>query len=117
MSRILPTSRFLAWITAAVTAGLAVLAGLVGASSASSPGRAHAAACHPSLRLVAHGQGSPDDLVWDGRKLLVSDINGGKVGVVAHGRVRTLVRHLGEPEGIVPGPGGSLIVAAQARNR
>jgi hypothetical protein len=67
--------------------------------------------------LFAHGQGSPDDLAWDGRTLLVSDINHGKIGVVAHGRVRTLVNHIREPEGIVPGPGHSVIVAEQATDR
>lgn len=75
------------------------------------------AACQPKLSLVAHGQGSPDDLVWDGRTLLVSDINGGKVGAVAHGRVRTLLHHLREPEGMVPAPGHSLVVAEQATNQ
>ena len=66
---------------------------------------------------IARGQGSPDDLAWDGRTLLVSDINGGTIGTVGHGHVRTLVGHLREPEGIVPGPGHSLIVAEQATNR
>jgi hypothetical protein len=69
------------------------------------------------VSFVAHGQGSPDDLVWNGRTLLVSDINGGTIGVVARGRARTLVGRIREPEGIVPGPGDSLIVAAQATNR
>jgi hypothetical protein len=73
--------------------------------------------CRLKLSLVAHGHGSPDDLVWDGRTLLASDINQGTIGVVAHGRVRTLVGHLREPEGIVPGPAHSLIVAEQATNR
>jgi hypothetical protein len=78
---------------------------------------ARAAACHPHLVVFARAQGSPDDLVWDGRTLLVSDINQGTVGVVARGRVRTVVAHLAEPEGIVPGPRRSLIVAEQATNR
>jgi hypothetical protein len=67
--------------------------------------------------LIAHGQGSPDDLAWAGRMLLVSDIHRGTIGAVAGGRVRTLVRHIREPEGIVPRPGHSLIVAEQATNR
>lgn len=106
-------------ITAAVAALLAALVGLADARAASRPARARAraAACRPSLSLLAHGQGSPDDLVWDGRTLLVSDINGGKVGVVAHGRVRTLLRNLREPEGMVPGPGHSLVVAEQKTNQ
>ena len=48
--------------------------------------------------------------------MLASDINRGTIGVVARGRVRTLVGHIREPEGIVPGPDDSLIVAAQATN-
>lgn len=65
---------------------------------------------------MARGGGSPDDLVWDGHKLLVSDINAGRIGVVAHGKTRPLVGHISSPEGIVPGPGNSLIVAAQGTN-
>jgi hypothetical protein len=95
---------------------LVVLAPLVAAATASGGSRAHAAACQPRLQLIAHGQGSPDDLVWDGPRLLVSDINSGRIGVVAHGKVTTLVRHIPNPEGIVPGPGHSLIVAAQGTN-
>ncbi len=68
------------------------------------------------LAVIAHAQGSPDDLVWDGKQLLVSDINQGTVGVVARGHVRTVAGHIGEPEGIVPGPGHSIIVAAQKNN-
>jgi hypothetical protein len=91
---------------------------LAGLAMAISPGRsAGAAGCLPRLTLIAHGQGSPDDLVWDGRTLLVSDINRGTIGVVARARVRALVSHIQEPEGIVPGPGNSLIVAAQLTNR
>lgn len=52
-----------------------------------------------------------------GRKLLVSDINQGTIGLVTHGHVKTLVAHLREPEGIIPGPGGSIIVAEQGTNR
>jgi DNA-binding beta-propeller fold protein YncE len=99
-----------------VLAGLAAAVGLVWTSAASPSAPARAAGCNPRLQLIAHGQGSPDDLVWDGQSLWVSDINGGKVGVVAHGRVRTLAAHIREPEGMVPRPGGSLIVAAQATN-
>jgi hypothetical protein len=110
-------SNSLARITAVVAVALAVLVGLAEARISSRPARARVAACQPRLSLVAHGQGSPDDLVWDGRTLLVSDINQGTIGVVAHGRVRTLVGHVHEPEGIVPGPGHSLIVAEQATNR
>jgi hypothetical protein len=110
-------SHSLARITAVLAVALAALVALAQAGTASRPGRARSAACHPSLSLVAHGQGSPDDLVWDGRRLLVSDINRGTIGVVAHGRVRTLVGHIREPEGIVIGSGHSLIVAEQATNR
>ena len=67
--------------------------------------------------MIAHAQGSPDDLVWDGQTLLTSDLNQGTIGVVARGHVRTLVGHIREPEGIVPGPDGSLIVAEQKTNR
>ncbi len=100
----------------ALIAALALTAVVVGLAEASASPHA-VAACAPRLTVLAKGQGSPDDLAWDGRKLLVSDINGGKVGVVAHGHVHTLVAHLREPEGIVPGPGNSLIVAEQATNR
>jgi hypothetical protein len=99
--------------TALVLSGLVAL---VAASSASGGSRAHPAACEPRLRLIAHGQGSPDDLVWDGHTLLVSDINSGRIGAVEHGKVRTLVRHIRDPEGIIPGPRHSLIVAAQGTN-
>jgi hypothetical protein len=106
---------FLARIVPPAAGSLAALAGL---AMAVTTGRsAGAAGCHPRLSLIAHGQGSPDDLVWDGQKLLVSDINRGTIGVVSRGRVRALVGHIQEPEGIVPGPGNSLIVAAQATNR
>ena len=97
-----------------VAVALGALAGL--AAAVTTTGSARDPGCHPRLSLVARGQGSPDDLVFNGRALLVSDINGGKVGVVARGRVRTLVSRIREPEGIVPGPGNSLIVAAQGIN-
>jgi streptogramin lyase len=109
-------SRFLTWIAALVFAALAALLGLAGASTASHPAGDRAAACHPRLTVVAHAQGSPDDLAWDGQRLLVSDINQGTVGVVAHGHVSTLISHLQQPEGIVPGPDHSLIAAEQATN-
>ncbi len=99
-----------------LAAGLAALFVLAGARAAPRTARSGAAACHPTLTLIAHGQGSPDDLVWDGRMLLVSDINQGTIGVVANGHVRTVAAHIREPEGIVPGPGNSLIVAQQATN-
>jgi hypothetical protein len=92
------------------------LAALAAAGAASRGSRGRAAACAPRLQLIAHGQGSPDDLAWDGHMLLVSDINSGRIGVVAHGKVTTLVRHIADPEGIVPGPRNSLIVAAQGTN-
>lgn len=66
--------------------------------------------------MIAHAQGSPDDLVWDGRNLLAGDLARGTVAVIAHGRARTIASHFAAPEGIVPGPGGSLIVAAQKTN-
>jgi hypothetical protein len=109
-------SRFLACVGAAGLAGLTVLLGLAQASPASHRAGARAAACQPRLTVMAHAQGSPDDLVWDGSKLLVSDINQGTVGVVANGHVSTLVAHLHAPEGIVPGPNHSLIVAEQGTN-
>jgi hypothetical protein len=114
---VLPVCHRLSWINAGVAAALAVSVGLAQASGASRSIRARAATCHPNLTLIAHGQGSPDDLVWDGRKLLVSDINQGTIGVAAHRQVRTVVAHIREPEGIVPGPRDSLIVAEQATNR
>jgi hypothetical protein len=99
-------------------AALFALVGLV-AAVRTTPGNARAqpSACHPVLSVLAHGQGSPDDLAWDGARLLVSDIDQGTVGVVANGHVRTLISGLREPEGIVPGPKHTLIVAEQATNR
>jgi hypothetical protein len=120
MSSLPPVSRFPARIAGLVVAVLALFLGLAGASAASrlagAPSSAPAAACQPRLTVIAHAQGSPDDMVWDGRKLLVGDINQGTIGVVANGHVKTIVAHLDEPEGIVPGPNSSLIVAAQGTN-
>jgi hypothetical protein len=103
-------------MAAVLAVALTALFGLAEAKTSSRPSARRAAACRPRLSVVAHAQGSPDDLVWDGRKLLVSDINQGTVGVVAHGRVRTVAARIREPEGIVPGPHHSLIVAQQTTN-
>lgn len=100
-----------------VSVALSAILGVADAKTGSQRAGARVVACHSRLTVVAHGQGSPDDLAWQGRKLLVSDINQGTVGVVAHRRVHTVVAHLREPEGIVPGPHHSLIVAEQATNR
>jgi hypothetical protein len=108
-----PVTRIIALLAVA----LAALVGFAPARTSSAPVVAQAGACHLRVSRIAPGQGSPDDLVWDGRTLLVSDINGGTIGALGHGRVRTLVGHIREPEGIVPGPGRSLIVAEQATNR
>ncbi len=112
-----PTRVPLARLPALLAVALVVLGGLAQARPAGQPDLAGLAACHSRLTVIAHAQGSPDDLVWDGKRLLVSDINQGTVGVVAHGHVRTLAGHIGEPEGIVPGPANSIIVAAQKNNR
>ena len=104
-------------IIALLAVALAALVGLAQARTSSPPVGAQAGACHLRVSRIARGQGSPDDLAWDGRTLLVSDINGGTIGALGRGRVRTLVGHIREPEGIVPGPGHSLIVAEQATNR
>lgn len=92
------------------------LASLTGLAQAGSRPASHAAACHATVTLVANGQGSPDDLAWDGRTLLVSDLKRGTVGALRNGHVHTLVAHIREPEGIVAGPGHTLIVAQQATN-
>ncbi len=102
-------------LTAATLAALVGLAQAMGGSG-QSHARSTAATCGSRVTQIAHGQGSPDDLAWDGRSLLVSDLNGGTIDIVAHGHSRTLVRGLSAPEGIVPGPGHSLIVAAQGTN-
>ena len=105
-------------VTAGVLAAFSGLMGLAVAATTSRPARiTQAAACHPRLTGVARAQGSPDDLAWDGRTLLVSDIGEGTVGVVTRRRVRTLIGHLRDPEGMVPGRRDSLIVAEQATNR
>lgn len=107
----------LVWM--AILMAAAAVAPVALAESTQAPHRAPArvAACHPRLTKIARGQGSPDDLAWVGRSLLVSDINRGTIGLVTHGHVKTLVAHLREPEGILPGPGGSIIVAEQGTNR
>lgn len=56
-----------------------------------------------------HGLGSPDDLAWTVGTLLASDIKRGRIGFVAHRRVRTLVDHIRRPDGIVPGPSHCVI--------
>lgn len=104
-------------ITALLSVALTASWGLAEAQSGAHRAGARAAACQPRLTVFAHGQGSPDDLAWDRRTLLVSDINRGTIGVVAGGHVRTVVAHLREPEGIVAGPGRSLVVAEQGTNR
>jgi hypothetical protein len=104
-------------IIALLAVALAALAGFAQARTGARRPGAHAAACHVRVSRIARGQGSPDDLVWDARTLLVSDINSGRIGALVHGHLRTLVSHLRDPEGIVPGPGHSLIVAEQATNR
>ncbi len=114
--QVLAMSRPLVRISAFGAVVLATLVGLAEAKAPSPAAHMQAALCRPSVTMIAHGEGSPDDLVWDGSRLLVSDINGGTIGVVTHGHVRTLASHIREPEGIVPGPGGSLIVAEQATN-
>ncbi len=103
----------------ALALGLVTAAGFAQARPAAHHTGAHraGAACHLQLTVIARGQGSPDDLAWDGHRLLVSDINQGTVGVVAHGHVRTLAGGISAPEGIVAEPGGALIVAAQGTNR
>ena len=102
---------------ARIAAPVAIIAAAAGAiATASGAQRATISGCHPQLRAIARGQGAPDDMVWDGRTLLVGDFNRGTVAVIAHGHARTIASHFAEPEGIVPGPGGSLIVAAQKTN-
>jgi len=102
---------------ALVPAAVGGRAGARAVPAARAANAAPAPACHATLRVIAHGQGSPDDLVWAGRRLLVSDIKKGTVGAVARGHVRTLIAHIREPEGIVPGPHHSLLVAEQATDR
>jgi hypothetical protein len=109
---------------ARIAAPVAIIAAAAGViATASGARRAHAAharatiaGCQPQLRVIAHGQGSPDDLAWDGRKLLAGDLAKGTIAVIAHGHAQTIASHFAAPEGIVPGPGGSLIVAAQKTN-
>jgi DNA-binding beta-propeller fold protein YncE len=48
---------------------------------------------------------------------LASEINQGTITAIVHGHARTLVGHIRAPEGIVAGPGHSLIVAEQGTNR
>jgi hypothetical protein len=102
-------------VVAAAAAALVAAAGFAQAGTRTRADRPRA--CHLTVTLIAHGQGSPDDLAWDGHTLLVSDIKRGTVGVVAHGRTTTLVAHLRAPEGIVARPGRPLIVAEQGTNR
>ncbi len=92
------------------------LASLTGLAQAGSRPKPHVAACRTTVTLVAHGQGSPDDLAWDGRTLLISDLKRGTIGALRNGRVHTVAAHIREPEGIVAGSGHTLIVAQQATN-
>src|SRR5581483_11295506 len=79
-----------------IAAPLAVIAAAAGAgagAAASGAQRAHrvlaaATGCHSHLRVIAHGQGSPDDMVWDGHKLLAGDFHRGTVAVIAHGHAQ-----------------------------
>src|SRR5579871_2995182 len=107
----------LMWMAILTAAAVAAPVALAQSSQGARRAPSRISACHPRLSMVAHGQGSPDDLAWVGRNLLVSDINHGTIGLVAHGHVKTLVARLREPEGILPGPSGSIIVAEQGTNR
>lgn len=102
---------------AAVALVLLALSALVTGPLASRSGAVSGFVCHSRLSVIAHGQGSPDDLAWDGSKLLVSDINRGTVDVVTAGHAKTLIGHIREPEGIVARPAHVLVVAEQASNR
>jgi hypothetical protein len=117
VQEVLAVTRSVARLGATFALAAAGLTGLVTARAQSSTAHARPAACHSTLSVVARGGGSPDDLAWDGRKLLVSDIDQGRIGVVAHGHTRPLLGHIAAPEGIVPGPENSLIVAAQGTNQ
>ena len=66
---------------------------------------------------LARGQGAPDDLAYDGSRLLVSDVRANTLGVVRGGRVHTLMGGFGEPEGIVPESPTRLELAEQKTNR
>jgi sugar lactone lactonase YvrE len=77
---------------------------------------AHAA---PRVTLLAYGFGEPDDLAWAPHgAIYFSDFGNGSVNLLAPDGTRRVVRAgLGEPEGIVVDPGGTLIVAEQRANR
>lgn len=69
------------------------------------------------VRVVAPG-GQPDDLVVDARgRLIWGDLARDTVLAFDGRRVVTLVSGLSVPEGIVPLPDGTLVVAEQGRDR
>lgn len=68
--------------------------------------------------VLAHGFGSPDDLALDGRnRLLFADFaNNGVNRIEPDGHITTLLKGLAEPEGIIPLPNGSLLIAVQGHD-
>lgn len=105
-------SRRLPWLLMLSVIG--VLAATFVATRSSSAG---ALGCHLRVSLIARGQGSPDDLAWEGKRLLVSDIVRGTVGIVERGHVTTLVGHINVPEGIVDLGHRRLVIVEQNTNR
>ena len=109
--------RVRATVAALAAAGIAVLAATPATRGGTATG---AMACRPQIATLATGQGSPDDLAWDGpvgSRLLVSDVHADTLGVLSGGHVRTLMSGIGEPEGIVVRSVNRLEVAAQTTNQ
>ncbi|HEX6507210.1 MAG TPA: hypothetical protein VF221_06210 [Chloroflexota bacterium] len=96
--------------------GLLVLLVLVPAAGMSRPALA-ASVCAPHATRLSAGQGSPDDLLVDGSRILFSDIHSGTVASERGGRVTTLIGGLSTPEGMVLRNPDSLVVVEQGLNR
>lgn len=105
-------SRRLPWLLM-----LAAIGVLAAALVSTRPSSARALGCHLRVSLIARGQGSPDELAWESKTLLVSDIVRGTVGIVERGHVSTLVGHINVPEGIVDLGHHRLVIVEQNSNR
>ena len=70
------------------------------------------------VKTLAHGFGSPDDLVLDSQqRVLFSDFGNNAINLLqADGIKIPLVQNLREPEGLILFPDGSLLVAVQGHN-
>lgn len=73
-------------------------------------------ACRPTLSIMVHGYGSPDDVAVRGGAVYFGDLTTNVLAVAQGGRVRVVARGLATPEGIVL-RGSHATVVEQGRNR